>query len=251
MTECDRIRAEAPGLASLRSDDPERMSAMSHARGCAACARALREGERLQSLLVAAEVEPLPVAALERASQAIGAQLRREARRRVVASLAAVSVAVLVFIAFGRARSHSLGDWALAAVLWAIAVAVAAAVSRRPLLVATLSVLASATAALISGAPGPLAPALGIECVVTELASSALVAGAVWFTARAAATSPARSAIIAAACAGALAGDAALQVTCAAHTAVPHLLAFHVGGILLAAAGATLLPRRTPVRAAT
>jgi hypothetical protein len=47
--------------------------------------------------------------------------------------------------------------------------------------------------------------------------------------------------VAAAAAAGALAADAALQVTCAAHTAVPHLLAFHVGGIVLAAAAAGVL----------
>jgi hypothetical protein len=47
----------------------------------------------------------------------------------------------------------------------------------------------------------------------------------------------------AAASAGALAGYAALQVTCAAHAAIPHLVAFHVGGVLLAAGGAALLWR--------
>ena len=34
----------------------------------------------------------------------------------------------------------------------------------------------------------------------------------------------------------AVAGVAALQLTCLAHTSLPHLLVFHVGGVLLATA---------------
>ncbi len=36
--------------------------------------------------------------------------------------------------------------------------------------------------------------------------------------------------------AGAVAGVPALQLTCLAHTSLPHLLVFHVGGVLLATA---------------
>lgn len=246
MTECDRICAEAPGLAALRPDDPERIAAMTHAGGCPGCARALAEGERLQSLLAAAAPEPLPAAVLGRAYAEIREQLRREARRRLVGSVAAVCASVLVLLGFARARSPSTADWALAAILWATAVALAAAASRRPRLVIAGSVLAVAAAGAISGGPGPLVPALGLECLATELASAAVVVGAVWLAIRSGTTSPARSAIAAAAAAGALAGDAALQVTCAAHTSVPHLLAFHVSGVILAALGASLLWRRRP-----
>lgn len=247
MTECERIRAEAPGLAALRADDPERIAARSHASGCAGCERALREAERLQSLLAVAEVEPLPASAFERASGEIRRQLRREAWRRLVGSIAAVSASVVVFVGIGRTRSPSPADWALAAVLWAIAVALAAAASKRPLLVTAAALLSAVAATAISAASGPLAPSTGLECLATEVLSAAVVVGAVWFAVRDGTTSPARSAIAAAAAAGALAGDAALQVTCAAHT-VPHLLAFHVGGVVLAAAGASLL-WRTPQRA--
>ncbi|HEY6001519.1 MAG TPA: hypothetical protein VIV57_01515, partial [Anaeromyxobacter sp.] len=52
------------------------------------------------------------------------------------------------------------------------------------------------------------------------------------------------SAMAAAAAAGALAGDAALQLACPARAAMPHLLAFHVGGVVLAAAAAGLAWRR-------
>lgn len=244
MTDCDRVRADAPGLAALRPDDPERAAAMAHASGCAGCARALREAGRLQALIVAHEAPPLPAGALERASREIRARLRRDERRRLVGAVAALCASVLVFVGFVQTRSPSLSDWALAAALWAVAVVLASTASRKPLLATALAVVAAVAAAAISGAPGPLAAALGLECLATELASAALVVGGVWLALRGGTTSPAQSAMAAAAAAGALAGNAALQVTCAAHTAFPHLLAFHVGGVVIAAAGASVLWRR-------
>jgi hypothetical protein len=243
MTECDRIRADAPGLAALHPYDPERVAAESHARGCAGCARALREAGRLQALIAACEPPPIPAGALERASREIAAELRREARRRVIGSVVAVCASVLVFVGFARNPSRSLFDWTLAAVLWAFAVVLAVTASRKPLLTTALAVLAGVAAASISGAPGNLAALLGLECLATEVASAAIVVGAVWLALRGGTTSPPRPAIAAAAAAGALAGDAALQVTCSAHTALPHVMAFHVGGILIAAAAASVLWR--------
>jgi hypothetical protein len=249
MTGCERVRADAPGLAALPPSDPERLAAQAHARACAGCARALREAERLQvALLSAWEPAPLPVGALERASREIRARLRRDARRRVIASVAAVCASVAVFVGFSRTRSRSASDWALAAALWALAVVLAATASRRPLVATAVAVLAAVATGAISGAAGPLAISLGLECLATELASAALVVGAAWLALRGGATSPARSVVAAAAAAGALAGDAALQVTCAAAAAVPHQLAFHAGGVVLAAAAASLLWR--PPRAA-
>lgn len=250
MTECDRIRADAPGLAALRPDDPEPIAAMSHASGCPGCARALREAESLRSLIAAYEPPPLPAGALERAAREIRAQLRRDARRRLIGSVVAVCASVVVLVGFGRSRSRSPSDWALAAVLWAFAVVLASTASRKPLLATALAVLAAVAAATISGAPGPLAAPLGLVCLATEVASAAIVVGAVWFAFRGSTTSPGQFAMAAAAAAGALAGDAALQVTCAAHTAFPHVLAFHVGGIVIAAAGAAVLWRR-PQRVTT
>jgi hypothetical protein len=245
MTECDRIRADAPGLASLRPDDPERITATSHASGCAECARALREAEQLHSMLAAAEPD-LAGDALGRAYTEIREQLHREARRRLLGSIAALCVSAVLLIGFARIRSPSIVDWTLAVVLWVTAVGIAAAASKRPLLATASAVVASVLAGVVSGASGPLAPSLGLECLATELASAAVVVGALWLAIRGGTTSPARSAIAAAAGAGALAGDAALQVTCAAHTAAPHLMAFHVGGVLLAIAGASALWRRRP-----
>lgn len=243
MSACERIRDEAAGIAALRPDDPERAAAEAHASGCPGCARALEEGERLQSLLSEAPAE-LTEAATGRAYEQIRGELRREAWRRAVGSGAAISAAVLVLVAFARTRSPSRADHALAAVLWATAVVLAAAASRTPRLVVGLSGLAVLAAAAISGGPGPLAASVGLDCVLSELGSAAAVVVAVWLALRGGTSSPARATIAAAAAAGAVAGGAALQVTCAAHGSMPHLLAFHVGGVVLAAAGAGLLWRR-------
>jgi hypothetical protein len=248
MTACDCIRADAPGLASLRPDDPERVAAWSHASGCAECARALKEAARLQTLIAEWEPAPLPADALERTSREIHARLRREARRRLLGSVAAACASVVLFVGSAQSRSSRLADWAIAAALWAFAVVLAAAASRKPLLVTGLAVLAAVAASLVFGAPGPLAASLGLECLATEVGAAAIVVGAVWLALRGGTASPPRSAIAAVAAAGALAGDAALQITCAAHAAVPHLLAFHVGGVALAAGMATAL-WRTPQRA--
>jgi hypothetical protein len=243
MTECERVRADAPGLAALPSDDAERAAAWAHAKSCEGCARALREAERLRELIAGCASEPLPAGALERSSRAIGADLRREARWRAIASIAAVCASAAVILAFARDRSRSADDWALAGVLGALAVALAAVARRAPMLVAALAGVGALLAAAASGGPGPLAPRIGVDCLAAELGSAAAVMGAAWLALRGGSTSPARSTIAAAAASGALAGDAALQVTCAAHTSVAHLLAFHVGGVLLATTGAALLWR--------
>jgi hypothetical protein len=246
MSTCERIRDEAAGIAALRPDDPERAAAEAHASGCPGCARALEEGERLQALLVEAAPATLPEPALGRAYQEIRGELRREARLRLAGSVGALSAAMLVLVAFARTRSPSSADWALAAVLWATAVVLAAAASRRPGVVVVLSVLAVVGIGAVSAGPGPLVPSLGLECVATELGAAGAVVGAVWLALRGGSTRPARPTIAAAAATGALAGHAALQVTCAAHGSMAHLLAFHAGGVLLAAAGAGLLWRRRP-----
>jgi hypothetical protein len=236
------VRADAPGLVALPIDDPERVAAWSHASGCAECARALREAERLQTLIAGWGPGRLPVGALERAGRDIVVDLRREARRRALASIAAVCIAVLVFVVLARNRSGSTEDWSRAAVLGGFAIFLAAFARRCPLLVVGMTMLAALAAGIVSGGT-PLAGAPGVHCLATEAASAAMVVGAVWLVIRGGTTSPARSAIAAAAAAGALAGDAALQISCGAQAEVPHLLAFHVGGVLLAAAGASLLWR--------
>jgi hypothetical protein len=250
MTECERLRADAPGLAALRASDPERLGAHAHASGCPACARVLHEAGRLQALLSAWEPAPLPAGALERASREIRARLRRDDRRRLAASVAAACASVILLVGLARDRSPAVSDWTVAAALWALAVVLAATAARRPLVATTVAALAAAAAGVIPGGGAPLGSTGGLECLAMELCSAAIVAGAGWVALRSGTTSPPRAAMAAAAAAGALAGAAALQITCAAHDAVPHLLAFHAGGIVLAAAAASLLGRPAPAAAA-
>jgi hypothetical protein len=58
-----------------------------------------------------------------------------------------------------------------------------------------------------------------------------------------------RRALATGAVVGALGATAALQLTCPAHEALLHLLAFHAGGVAVVAAAALLLLRR-PARPA-
>jgi hypothetical protein len=187
---------------------------------------------------------PPPAHALERASRPIVTELRREARNRALASLATIAMGAPALILLARSRSGSSSDWVIAAVLWVLAFATAAAARRVPSLAMGVAAGAMAAAAWGAGGPGALHVALGIECVATELAIGAAAVGAVWLALRSGTTSPARAAIAAAAAAGALGAGAALQVTCAAAGSAPHALAFHLGGVALAAAAASLLPRR-------
>lgn len=240
MSECRRLHADAPGLAALRADDPERVAARAHAGDCADCARALREAERLQAVLGSGAPARAHERAPSGAARAILAELRREARRRARGSMVAAGVAVLLFLGFARVHSRSAGDWAKVAALSALALLLAALARRRPLLVVGATALAALAAGLLPGGPR-FADSPGVHCLATELASAALVVGAVWLAIRGGSTSPARAALAASAAAGALAGDAALQATCGAQGEVPHLLAFHVGGVLLAAAAAGLV----------
>jgi hypothetical protein len=244
VIECARIRAEAAGLAALPPGDPEREEATAHARGCAGCARALREAERLQALLGEAEPTPLPDEVLARASQAILSDLRREARRRVAASAAAACAAFVLLAALGRQRSAAPGDRAIAAGLALAAVALAAAATRWARAAVPAALAAALAGAVAAGSWAPLDGALGLDCAASEIAAAGLVVGAMWLALRGGSTSPARPAVAAAAAAGALAGDAALQLTCAGRGDLPHLLVFHVGGVLAAAALGGLIRRR-------
>jgi hypothetical protein len=249
MTVCERLRADAPGLASLPPEDPGRRAAWAHAAGCEGCARALREAERLQALLGEWSPAPLSAAAYGQAALAVEAELAKEARRRAAWPMAAAAAFMGTMVAMARHPGGSALDWGTAGVLGAVALALLGLAGRRPRLVVGVAAAAAAGAALLVGRAGPVEPGLGAECLMWELSAAALVLGAGWVAVRGGSFSPARSAAAAAA-AGALAGDAALQVTCAAHGVGPHLLAFHAGGVVLAAAVAGLLWRaRRPAAA--
>jgi hypothetical protein len=240
VTECERIRADAAGLAALPPDDPERAAAFAHAQGCPGCARALAEAARLQALLGEDEAPALPAGALARAAQAIEEELGREARRRSAWAAAAAAAVLAAVVGLARRRQAAPLDWGVAAALGGLAVALAALARGRPR-TALGAALAAAFAAILAGGAGPVEAETGVHCLLTELAGATAVVVAGWLALRGSATRPARAAVAAAAAAGALAGAAGLQIACPAHELASHLVLFHAGGVLLAAVAAALL----------
>ena len=235
MSACDRLRADAAGLAALAADDPERAAAWEHAARCPACAGALREAERLQALVADLAPSPLPPRARSGVPRAIAAELRREARWRMVAAVAAVCVLFTLLVALARHRSPAGVDAAVAVALALSAAGLAAASRRFPGAAAGGAVLVALAAAGAAGRAGPVEAALGPECLLTEQGCAAAVVAAVWLVLRRGSSALTPRVVMAGAAAGALCGAAALQLTCPAHAALPHLLAFHTAGVLVAA----------------
>jgi hypothetical protein len=243
MTECERLRADAPGLAALPEADPERRAAWVHAGGCEGCARALREAERLQELLGGLHPEPLSALLLARASAAIDRELRRETRRRSTWTAGVAAALMALLLGLSQHRTGTGLDWVLLGCLAAAALVLAGLASRRPLPVVAAASAAAVAAALIGGGPGPLEAGIGFHCLLSELVTAGLVVTAGWLALRGGTSMLSRRVAAATAAAGSLAGEAVLQVTCGFHGFGAHLLVFHAGGVLLAAAGAALLWR--------
>jgi predicted anti-sigma-YlaC factor YlaD len=167
----------------------------------------------------------------------------RGGRARTASPVLAVIAAFGLILGLASSRSSSAEDWALALALAAAAPGLAALSGRFSFGVIAAAVLAALAAALARGGEGPLVLSNGVHCLLAEIASAAAVAGAVWLARRPGRPARARHDLVAAAAAGALAADAALHVTCGAAGSLPHLLVFHVGGVVAAAAGAMLFLR--------
>jgi len=242
MTMCESIRERAAGLAALPPDDRERARAWEHARTCPVCARIVRESERLQALLADARPAPLQAPVMARVSRLV-LDLQLGDRRRVGWSAVAACAVTTMLVVLGRERSTVARDWFLAALLCSVAAGLIVLTRRYSLAVTAGAVVAAASAAVASGRAGPIEAGLGMHCVALETVSACAVVAAGWLAARRGLVSAGRGFIIATAAAGALAGDAALHLTCRAHASLPHLLVFHLGGILVAAVVGTALWR--------
>jgi len=149
-----------------------------------------------------------------------------------------------LLVAFARNRSQAPDDWMVGAALAAAALAMASLAGRLAVGVVVTAVSAALAAALFAGRGGALDAATGVDCLGLELLAAAAVGGAAWLGARGGSRVVVRRSLAAGAVAGALVADAALQITCGSHDALPHLLAFHVGGVLLVTAAALLVLRR-------
>jgi hypothetical protein len=122
---------------------------------------------------------------------------------------------------------------AAASAVGLLAVALAALASRHAWVAAALAFAIPSGAALLLAHGGPLGIGQGVRCVLHELATAALPLGGLWLAKNS--TRPGRVTVMAVAAVGALAGDAALHLSCPDAGSLSHVLVFHVGGIVAAA----------------
>lgn len=262
----NHIADKAAWIAALRPDDEERRSAVEHARGCAACAKAMEEGEQLIKLLDAQPAPPPPPPeTLMRVREVIAADLSRGSIRdrdapaalendvswwRAIQPAVVVASAWIVELSIAKKLVRDRSSVAISAALAITAVVVAVAAQLRPHLVRAIAIILSAGAAIALGSAAGLNEAIGVKCAFSELVAGVLPWGFAAWQARRAATHliPARAGALAAS--GALAGHAALHLSCPVAHETAHLLVFHLGGVLLAAAVGTFAAPKI-ARAAT
>jgi len=239
---CAEIQRDAAALVLV--GDAE---AAAHAAGCPDCAAALAAAAPLVAAMGAAAPVPPAEATLEKAEHAVRAELVRDRKlvtRTVAIAVANAAVALVCGVVLGIAQLQGGGRlWAQAAAALALAVVVGASVLRLGVRAVGIALLISVLFALVAGEGRELAHGY---CLVAEIVAASFALGpTLWIAARRAwPTSPGFLAAVAAA--GALAGQAALNLLCPARDALPHLLAFHTGGVLLAAlfgAALALVPR--------
>jgi hypothetical protein len=244
------IADKAGFLAALAADDPERKLAEEHARSCASCAEALDEGARLVGLLA----EAVPAAGptpelLARAAAAIEKEGAMERRARSVLRWAAAGVVSLMWVGqllYGKQIIHDTRSVVTSLALLAIAIVgvTYARASQRALIAALVA--ASGVFAWAVGAVAGLETRIGLECTACELVAAAIPWLLVTVLAWRQGVALDRGTVVAVAAAGALASQAGQIMGCPVPHANPHLLIFHLGGVLLAAALAFVTPIRTP-----
>jgi hypothetical protein len=243
MTDAAHIRDDALGLASLPTDDRERVAAFAHARDCAECARALRGAESLLAKLDALPPAPGPPApALRAISRRILGKLSALVVPTRLLSVALLAV-WLTLVVLAKRRAPGGAAWGESLALVGAALACLGLLKRIGSAAIWLAFGASALVTALAWQEGPLAPRHGVACLLTELAAAAVpLAILVRTFVKNRSANPSPSLVLAAG-AGALMGQAALRLTCPDGTAGFHILVFHGGGVIVAALVAMLLAR--------
>jgi hypothetical protein len=218
-----------------------------HVAGCAECAAAVRDGDRLHDLLGQVALPKPSPAALQRASAPILAELKRPRPYAWAMQAAAAALGFVAPILFAHHRDPQGWTAALAVLAAAAALAATAGALRGGALVALAASAGFAFAE--GGVPGFSNVKLHVDfaCFFIEASAAILPLGAAaWMSRR----SLRPGALSQAAAAGALAGQAALNLVCGVHYEAPHLWTFHVAGVAAAALAGFLLEQRLVPRAA-
>jgi hypothetical protein len=230
-----------------------------HVRTCAECAALVQQNEKLNALLGQAVLPGPSAAAMQRASAPVLAELHAEKQQRAlspkkvrqgawavqgIAAVAAFAAPVLFL------HHRDASGWTAAAVVLAASTVLAA--TAGTLRAGGLAVLAASAGFAVAegGIPGFSTVSLNVDyaCFFVELGAAALPLGAALWMSR---NSVRPGALAQAAAAGALAGQAALNLCCGVHDRAPHLWMFHVSGVAAAALiGWVLEGRLTAQRAA-
>jgi hypothetical protein len=240
------IAERAGFIATLPPSDPERRQAEEHVRSCTPCREAMAEGDRLTVLLAeAVPLAPPTPEALTRAAAVIARETQLERRNRRILHGTTIGVLMAVWVAqvfYGKKIAHDTASLVTSLAVLATGLIGVALVDgwRRFVLAGVLAV--SGAFALAVGRAAPLEPRFGIECLACELVAGVILWLTVTVVIRWRATPfdvVRKTAVVAT---GALASQAAQLLSCPVPHARAHLLMFHFGGVLIAAALGAVLP---------
>jgi len=242
----DHITDRAGFLAALDMNDPERRAAEEHARSCAPCAEALAEGQHLFSLLgQATPVAPPSAESLRRVAATIERESAQEGRGFRTLRWAAAGALVVVWLlqlAYGKRLAHDVSSVMISIGMLVLVLIGLGLLRARQALFSGLAIATSALFASVLWGQTGLEPRAGVECTGCELVAAAISLLVVATLARRRHLVLDRWTTMAIAAAGALTSQAAQLLACPVARANPHLLVFHFGGVLLAAAFGALSP---------
>jgi protein-S-isoprenylcysteine O-methyltransferase Ste14 len=258
MMTCNEITALATDYSEGHLGAAERARFEVHVTGCAGCTAWMNQLQVATRVVGQLPAPALPVelraallalfdgwAAGRKASEAAGGgRTEQEGRRRFAVAAAFTTLAVFgLLVAMARHPSRLPLDWGIAGALVLVAMVLAAFGRRVTFGSAAVAVATGLGAALLAGRSGSLELSTGLECLLIVGAASIGAAGVAWGWLRREPVERRRQGAGSSAVAGALAGVAALQLACGAHSSLVHLLTFHVGGLLAMAAAALLVAR--------
>jgi anti-sigma factor RsiW len=255
MLSCKDISGLATDYREGDLSEGDRAQFESHVATCAGCATWVQQLDATARILGSLPPPELPVDVRERllarfdgwarpgalADTAVAATARARGSGSLVAAFAALG-AMALLVAMAKHPSGENLDWRIALVLAAVATGLGTFGRRVGPGLASAAVAAPVAAAFLRGGAGPLGAATGLDCLLIVGATSAASTGAAWLALRRGPGALLRGKAGAWAVAGALAGVAALQISCEAHASLSHLLVFHVGGLIAVIGTALLVP---------